>query len=200
MSDERNEQAYRAVTGKSPATEPAHDFARSLGLLVRSFGGQQRTADALGAAMGQTIPRRTLRRWLAGENRPNAARRQLVEQAAALLVRRQRLDRKREARIRRARTVIVKARMRYRDEGAARTIKFSVGGPQSTRLDPGAIVALVDAYLAGATAADGPGDQNSGIFAPLVAGMDQTPDGYADMFREEDPRGLAFDVEHVAFR
>lgn len=207
--DERNERAYRAVSGRSPRTEPKPapttlDFHASLDLLYAWVKSQNRLADIL------NVPRRTLRRWLAGETpgrtQQDRARRELVEGAARGIIarddnaavqaeRRRRLTLARERRVRNAHTIVVTCRLRYEDEGGSRTIRFAVGS--SAGVDAGAVDAVVDAYLNGATANDAEEVQNEGIFAPIAYAMGD--DWYREAFLDREPDALAFDVESVKF-
>lgn len=207
--DERNERAYRAISGRSPRTEPAPaptnlDFTGSLNLLYSRVKSQNKLADILG------VPRRTVRRWLAGEvpgrSAKDKARRDLVEgsakgiiarddHAAKQAARRSRLTPAREKKIRGAHTVVIVCRLRYEDEGGTRTVSFEVGS--SAGLDAGAVDGAVDAFLNGATAEDREEVQNEGIFAPIAYGMGD--DWYREAFLDREPDALAFDVESVKF-
>lgn len=190
--DERNYRAYRAITGgRSPRSEPP-DFRESLAVLVKAFKSQDKAAAALG------VPRRTLRRWMAGENKPAANRRAVVEGAAERLLRRGRLTPKREIKMRTATMVVIKARLRYEDEGGARTMAFKIGGGNALSLGGSAIEFAVDAFLQGATADDGPEHQNAGIFAPIADGM--IDEWYRETFQDPMPDALAFDVESVTIK
>lgn len=212
--DKRNEKVYRAVSGRSPKTEPKPaptvlDFHQSLNLLYGRVKSQNQLAGMLG------VPRRTLRRWLGGETPGRTAqdrqRRDLVEGSAARLIRTQddaalvavrrgRLSLNREAKIRGAHAVEVDATLRYGDGDDHRKIRFTIGGG-FTGLAPGVMDAAVDAYLNGATTQDGPQWQNHGGFAPIVDAMTdpQGDDGYPGMFRETEPDALGFDVTGVRF-
>lgn len=207
--DERNERAYRAVSGRSPRTEPMPaptnlDFHGSLNLLYARVKSQNRLAEILG------VPRRTLRRWLAGEQpsrtQQDRERRELVEGSARSIIarddnaatqaeRRKRLTPVRERKIRGAHTIVIRARLRYEDEGGARTISFEVGS--SAGVSAGVPDAVVDAYLNAATADDREEVQNEGIFAPIAHGMGD--EWYREAFLDRDPDALAFDVENVKF-
>lgn len=209
-ADERNGRAYRALTGRSPRTEPTPaptnlDFHGSLNLLYARVKSQNRLAEILG------VPRRTLRRWLAGETpgRTSAdrARRELVEGSARGIIarddnaarqaeRRKRLTPQRERKVRNAGRIVVTAWMRYGGgEPDPRIITFHVGS--SAGVDAGAVDDAVDAYLNGATADDGAEVQNEGIFAPIAYGMGD--EWYREAFLDRDPDALAFDVESVRF-
>jgi hypothetical protein len=209
VTDQRNGRAYRALTGRSPRTEPnpaptSLDFTASLNLLYGRVKSQTKLADILG------VPRRTVRRWLAGEvpgrTEQDKARRDLVEgsaksiirrddNAARQAVRRSRLPIKREAKVRAARTITIVGTLRY--EGTERTMKFVVGDNGSLGVDGGAVDQLVDAYLNGASADDGALRQNDGIFAPIAYGL--TDDWYREAFLDTAPDGLGFDVSKVTF-
>lgn len=207
-NDERNARTYRALTGKSPKTEPnpaptTLDFHGSLDLLYGRVKSQNQLAGMLG------VPRRTLRRWLAGQTPsrtgPDRQRREAIEESARRLikvddhaaitaVRRGRLSPSRENKVRGAGVVAITAWMRYGDEGSAREITFHVG----TDLAPGALDAMISDYLDGATTSDGPEVQNEGVFAAIGAGM--TDEWYREAFAERAPDALAFDVTKVSFR
>lgn len=209
MSDQRNEATYRAVCGRSPFTEPKPapttlDFTGSVNLLYARVKSQ----PALSAMLG--VPRRTLRRWLAGEVPGRTAldrqRRDLVEgaarrliatqdNAAVVAVRRGRLSLTRETSIRNKRNVHIIAVNRY--DATRRHLKFTIGGDASTGLHEGTIDAAVDAYLNGATALDGGVHQNVGVFVPIVYGM--TDSWYREAFLNDELDGLAFNVEKVTF-
>lgn len=208
-ADKRNEQAYRALTGKSPRTEPRPaptvlDFHASLNLLYGRVKSQNRLSDMLG------VPRRTLRRWLAGETPSRTgsdrARRELIEESAKRLirtddtaattaVRRGRLTAPREAKVRGATLVTIAATLRY-DGGDERVLTFRIGA-DSTGLFPGFGDQVVDAYLNGGTAMDGPEVQNEGVFAPVAYAM--VDEWYREAFLERAPDALAFDVTKVRF-
>lgn len=212
--DERNERAYRAVSGRSPRTEPQPaptnlDFHGSLNLLYARVKSQNRLAEILG------VPRRTLRRWLAGEQ-PNRTqgdreRRALVEGSARRIIandddaakqaaRRGRLTPQRERKIRRATGIQLKVRMRYEGRGDdERTLKFRFTADPDIGDGIAAIVpdAVVDAFLNGAGAEDGAEVQNEGIFAPIAYGMND--EWYREAFLDREPDALAFDVENVRF-
>jgi hypothetical protein len=209
--DKRNDQTYRAVCGKSPRTEPSPapttlDFHGSLNLLYGRVKSQNKLATMIG------VPRRTLRRWLAGETPTRTgndrARRQLVEESARRLikvddmaaitaVRRGRLTPTRETRVRGSRTVHITAWLRYTDEDEPRELTFVVGDSGAHGLASWVMHAVVDDYLNGATADDGPEVQNEGTFAPIAYAM--TDEWYREAFLERAPDALGFDVVTVKF-
>jgi hypothetical protein len=206
-TDERNERAYRAVSGRSPRTEPKPapttlDFHGSLNLLYARIKSQNRLAEVLG------VPRRTLRRWLAGETPsrtgPDRVRRETIENSAKAIIRRDdhaalqaqrrsRLTPAKERKARGAQAIEVKGTLRY--DGDKRTIKFMVGA--SDGLDSGVPDAIVDAFLDGASADDGAHVQNEGLFAPVAYGM--LDEWYRDAFLDRERDALGFDVENVRF-
>lgn len=206
--DERNAQTYRALTGRSPRTEPQPaptvlDFHASLNLLYGRVKSQNRLSDMLG------VPRRTLRRWLAGETPSRTgsdrARRELIEESAKRLirtddtaattaVRRARLTPALEAKARGAVKVMISGTLRY--SGEDRHLTFVVGGG-ADGLYAGFGAQVVNDYLNGATALDGAEVQNEGIFAPIAYAM--TDEWYREAFLEREPDALAFDVTRVRF-
>lgn len=181
MSDRRNAATYRALTGTSPRTEPRFGFDASLSLFVRMLGSQQRAADALG------VPRRTLRRWVAGESKPRADRRAQVEGVARRIIRGTRINARRQARMRAAATIRIIGSDRY--DGQERDVTFRVGLSGATSgLAAGTPGELVDAFLAGVSADDlGLDAQNSGLFARIIRGMTDTSGFYQEFFSSTAP-------------
>jgi len=188
--DQRNQATYRAITGgRSPRTETT-SWSDALAIVVSRIG------SVAGAARVLDVPRRTLRRWLAGESQPSAERRRVVQGAVRRLERRQRLTGRRETRLRGATTVRVQGVDRY--DGAERDVIFRIGGRASIALDAGTLDALVDRFLQGGSADDGGATaQNSGLFGELVDGMQDR--WYRDFFRATD-RDWGCDVYAVTIK
>lgn len=196
MSDRRNEAVYRAITGgRSPRTEQA-TWMDGLRFVVGLTGG-----NVSAAARALDVPRRTLRRWLAGEGVPPAHRRAQVARMAGGMVRRQRLPEGRERRLRRARSVIVKAYYRYdrtRYNADARDITFRVGDDSPTGLNAGVMGDVIERYLAGGEATDESARGfNGGLFGPIAAAMGD--EWYREHMQTDHPEE-GFDVFQVRFR
>lgn len=191
MTDRRNRATYQAIAHPAgPSSEPM-TFRNALTRVVASVGSVQGAARELG------VPRRTLRRWLAGENTPAAARQSEVRKRAGLLVRRSRLPPTREVRRRRATRVQIKAIFRY--DGTLRDLTFLVGGSGPTGMLAGTPDRTVSAFLAGAEGRDipDPVDGGSGLFGPLARGM--TDNWYRERFLLGSNDDQGFDVQTVRF-
>lgn len=193
MADRRNSATYRAIAHPAgPASELPRTFLSALNRVVAGTG------SVAGAARELGVPRRTLRRWLAGENTPSVARQAEVRRRAGLLARRSRLTIAREQRLRRANRVQIVATYRY--DGTTRNLTFVMdGGDNYLSMARGTADKAVTAFLAGVKGTDDPGDYSgtSGLFGVLV-------DAMADYWYRThfslgagDPHG--FDVHTVRF-
>lgn len=201
MSDRRNEATYRAITGgRSPHTERQGDWRIGLRLVVDIAGG-----NVSAAARALDVPRRTMRRWLAGEGAPRGERRAQVAALARQYVRRaerrNRLSAGRERRLRAARTVTIAWKYRYdvnTDPNAReRRTVFDIGGTGSTGLAGDTMAALVDAYLAGAEGRDGePGADTGGLFSRIADRMGD--EWYRDHMTSTHPDD-GVDINEVRF-
>lgn len=197
MTDFRNEATYRAITGRSPRTESAGaSWQAGMRLVVSLAGG-----NVSAAARALDVPRRTMRRWLAGESTPPADRRAQVARLALQVVRRDRLKPPRERRLRRAKTIVVKCRYRYDppDEESRREIVFRIDGEgnhTSTRTD--VMEQVLARYLGGAPATDDShADHLGGLFAPIADALQD--DWYSEHFHSTHAEE-GFDVYEVRFK
>lgn len=192
MSDRRNRATYQAIGHpRGPASEPS-GFLAAIARVVASSG------SVAGAARDLGVPRRTLRRWLTGEGKPNITRQVQVETVARQLVRRTRVPAARERRLRAATSVRIVAVFRY--DGTTRNLTFHLnGGTGPTDMDPGAAGRTVDAFLAGAEGLDthDPVDGGSGLFGPLARGM--ADEWYRERFLLGATDDQGFDVQTVRF-
>lgn len=160
---------YRAVSGRSPETEP-RSMTAALAVFVRHAG------SVAGAARLAGVPRRTMRDWLSGKHSPRGDRRNVVIQAAVKVERRGRLRPGRERRLRAGGegNVHIAGRYRYDEHGRG---SVDLG----RYLQAGAIDAVIDAYLDGAD-----GDQLGDVLADHIADPAQF---YARTLRSDDPQG-----------
>lgn len=134
---------YRAISGgKSPNTEPT-SFADALGWFVKAAGGNVSAAARLAG-----VPRRSFRDWLDGKSSPGADRRGQVSAAARLSERQARLTPKRTARLRGREPDGIVLKGVYNYDGEPRTVEIG------RYMIDGAIDALLDAYLNGASPED----------------------------------------------
>lgn len=188
MTDHRNEAVYRYLTGgRSPRTEP-RGWLASLTVVVGATGSVSAAARAL------DVPRRTMRRWLAGEGQPDSGRRDIVMNAVARATRRDRMPAPRERRVRAAKTITITGVDRYDD--APRTVTFKLGGG-TTGLRAGALDRVVDAYLAGGEATDGGSQMGRGLFAIIA---DSMQDSWYQRFFHSDAPDNGNDIERITIK
>lgn len=201
MSDRRNAATYAALSGGRSARSEPQGFLPGLNAVVAREG------SVAGAARALDVPRTTLRRWLTGESQPPASRRADVLRRASQITRRNRMPAGREARIRKARTIVITAAWQYdvdndagrRAKGKARSdnmreIRFQVGARHSTGMDADVPGKVIDAFLAGMNGTD-PG---FGLFAILAEGM--TEDWYRERFSMRPGHPEGWIVEKVRFQ
>jgi DNA-binding transcriptional regulator YdaS (Cro superfamily) len=137
------EAAYKWVTGgKSMRTEGRMSMRDQMAAVEKSAGGKAAAARAAG------VSPTTWRRWAAGTQKPKPARVASLAGTARAAVRRARLSPGRESRVRGGEVPLsISARMVISSDERDRDIDL-----EGDDLDPGALDALVDAYLAGADA------------------------------------------------
>lgn len=201
MADRRNALVYAALSGGKSARSEPRGWVAGLNAVVAREG------SVAGAARALDVPRTSLRRWLTGESQPPAVRRLQVERRASAITRRARLTPGREARILRAKTIVITAAWMYdvnsdarrRAKGKARTdntrtIRFTVGATGSLGMDAQVRQALVTAFLDGMSGTD-PGP---GLFDAVAENM--TDEWYRERFGLPADHGEGWHIEKVSIK
>lgn len=152
------EALYRAITTHGQKMDSEKDVRRTLAELGRAYGSESAAARAL------DIPRRTWRRWAAGETTPPPARFAPIKQAG----RRVRLSATRERFLRGRPHIVVDALVRVSSDERPRKMLIS-GWPDRAGRPPitGMMNDVLDAWLQGRdmAAADA-------FVAPIDGGVD----------------------------
>lgn len=195
MADRRNSATYRAITGgRSPRTE-TRGWMEGLHFYVNAMGGKAQAARQL------DVPRRTLRNWLAG-TMPPPERKARITSLVVRAQRRGRLDAKREARLRNAKTIRIEGKDRY--NGEDRKVTFQIGESGSTGIAADVMDRLINSYLAGGEALDNPSESSDlfggggrGLAAIIADSI--SDDWYREFFQATDP-DWGVDIDKVTIR